>query len=590
MSADTLVYNLSNSIERDDGIFIKKDWLKVIDSKNGNYNDSQSLLETSSISSSQSWLDYRQGYLAIPLVLTATSAGTGNSSTQPLGNIATASQSCAYSFGLKNSYLSLIHSVSLDINGINIIQQSAYSALYNNFQLLTSLSLNDIKTQGASIGLSTPSFLSWNYHSAANASGIGVTNNRVQTQAVVTGGTSYNGYDRGNKGLVERLQYINYDVDSLTGSSNVAYSNLQVSSYSDGLYRNRIYKKVSGSNAAEAAGAQYAQYQVQIMAIIKLRHLHNLFNVMPLCRGLNMKFTLNFNQAVTTITVDSSRNLSHTNNFLSFNGINPLLVTSALTGVAPTTAISAQAAQPNFNAISAVAGTFRLSLYVGNKTLDSTQYAIIGTNTALPNYVSLYVPALSMNPVYERLYLTNPNKEVIYNDVYTFQIQNVTKATAFQSLITSGIKNIKQVLIVPFYDQSVAGGNPIQSPWDDNTIGTSPLTHISQLQIQISGQNIFYNNVLYNFENFLENLYGVNAVNGGLTDGVNSGLLSQLDFDVGTANYYVADTSRGLPIEKDIAHSIIVSGTNTSEFTMQYYVFVTYENKFTINTSTGLIV
>ena len=91
-------------------------------------------------------MDYREAYLSIPLLLTL-----GNSANNNTTGLADAVDSAKF-MGLKNSYTSLIHSMSVDLNGTNIIQSTPFSELYNAFKLMTSLSWNDVITQGATIG------------------------------------------------------------------------------------------------------------------------------------------------------------------------------------------------------------------------------------------------------------------------------------------------------------------------------------------------------------------------------------------------------------------------------------------------------
>ena len=75
MSADKLVFDLSQELEGSPQIFIKKDWLSILDNMNQNYNANQSIIDTSQLSNSNKYINYREGYLAMPLLLTLTGAG-----------------------------------------------------------------------------------------------------------------------------------------------------------------------------------------------------------------------------------------------------------------------------------------------------------------------------------------------------------------------------------------------------------------------------------------------------------------------------------------------------------------------------------
>ena len=114
MSADTLVYDMSSQAEGTPEIFVKKDWLSILDNQNQSYNGNQSVLDSSALANSSKMMNYREAYLMLPLLITATSGQ--NSQFLP----ATAGTSADFSFGLKNWYGSIIHSFTLDYNGTTI--------------------------------------------------------------------------------------------------------------------------------------------------------------------------------------------------------------------------------------------------------------------------------------------------------------------------------------------------------------------------------------------------------------------------------------------------------------------------------------
>ena len=109
MSADTLVYDMANSSEGNASIFVKKDWLNILDNQNGNYRGNQSVIDTSQLANSNKYMNYREGYLAVPLTLCASQTAV----TAP----ATAATSQDYTYGLKNWFGSIVHSFSVDLGG-----------------------------------------------------------------------------------------------------------------------------------------------------------------------------------------------------------------------------------------------------------------------------------------------------------------------------------------------------------------------------------------------------------------------------------------------------------------------------------------
>jgi hypothetical protein len=77
MSCDKLVYDLSSETEGSPNVFVRKDWLNIMDNQSQNYSSNQSIIDTSQLSNSNKWMSYREAYLQIPLLLTFTGSGVG---------------------------------------------------------------------------------------------------------------------------------------------------------------------------------------------------------------------------------------------------------------------------------------------------------------------------------------------------------------------------------------------------------------------------------------------------------------------------------------------------------------------------------
>jgi hypothetical protein len=210
--------------------------------------------------------------------------------------------------------------------------------------------------------------------------------------------------------------------------------------------------------------------------------------------------------------------------------------------------------------------------------------------------VQLYVPAYTFNPSFESAYLSSPVKTIKYTDVYQYQVVSVVAGAQFNNLLTNGIAGIKSVLILPFFiaGAGAAGGSdlpsgvqPWQSPFDPAGCGpTSPLCHITNFNVVVSGQNMLYNTQRYTYEQFNNQLLGVNAVNGGLTDGLTSALIDSLGFEMEYCYYYV-DCSRMLPVEETVPKSVQIIGQNTTQRNLQFLCFIEYGCSVSIDVLTG---
>ena len=554
MSSDTLVFDMASASEGSASIFVKKDWLNILDNQNGNYRGNQSVIDTSQLANSNKYMNYREAYLAVPMVMTLTGAAVQDQTV--------AANSLDYCAGLKNWFGSIIHSFTLDLGGTTIIQQTPYSGLWNTFKLISSLSWGDVQTMGSSIGFYPDNALSVAFTAAAAADGIGTENNQnALAFPVVTGAN--NSYDVANAGFLKRQQYINYDPAGLTATGSAAFSTLLTAAACTNLYKSYISTKTATT------------LQISIMAIIQLKHVHSFFQNVPLLKGVFMKATLNLNQPQVTVTVAAGLTLSQ-----DAAGTN-----SPLGGVVPIMIASARA---NNGSAALAAGALRVSLAVGNSVLWQQQITDgAPANTNFTNSINLYVPAYTFNPVYEQAYLSNPVKRIVYTDIYQYLVSNVAAGGQFNNLITNGIAGIKSVLVLPFFTAAANGGvAPIQSVFDPAGSGpSSPLCLLNNFNVVVSGQNMIYNTERYSYEQFMNQLMGCCAVNAGLTDGLTSGFVDQLSFDTEYCYHWV-NCSRMLPVEEPVPKSVSIIGTNQSAKAVDLYVFIEYGVEISCNVLT----
>lgn len=556
MSGDSLVYDMASASEGSASIFVKKDWLNILDNQNGNYRGNQSVIDTSQLANSNKYMNYREAYLAVPMVLTL----TGDALPAP----ATPATSMDYAVGLKNWFGSIVHSFTLDVGGTTIIQQTPYSGLWNTFKLMTSLSWNDVATSGASLGFFPDNALSVSFSAAATTEGIGTANNQNALAFPVVTGT-LNSFDVANEGLLRRQQYINYDPAGLSCPGGAAFSTFLSAAACSSLYKSHVFTK---TNAATGV------YQVAIMAIIELKHLHSFFQNVPLLKGVFMRATLNLNQPEVVGASGAGSILSITSTNSPLGGVVPIMIASTRAS--------------NGSASMVAATSFIVSLAVGNTCLSSAQVAAGAAVSPFTSSINLYVPAYTFNPVYEQAYLSSPVKRIVYTDIYQYVVNGVAAGATFNNLITNGIAGIKSVLVLPYYTAAANGGTaPIQSIFDPAGAGpTSPLVLLNNFNVVVSGQNMIYNTQRYSYEEWMNQLSGCCAVNAGLTDGLTSGLISQLGFEMEYCYHWV-NCSRMLPVEEPVPKSVSIIGQNQAARAIDLYVFVEYGVEVAIDVLTG---
>ena len=570
--SDKLVFDLSQEVDGSPNVFVKKDWLNILDNMNGNYNGNQSVIDTSQLTNSNKWLSYREGYLYVPMLLSLQApAGVNGQS------FAVAGTSADYAVGLKNWFGQIIHSFTLDYNGTTIIQQTPFCNIWNSFKLLTSLSQSDLDTLGPTIGFYPDNPLTWTYSAAASPSGYGAANNTNLLVASPVVADAFNNYKSagGNNGFLARQQFINFTDDATYGTALV--STIFTEAAASNLWKSHISQKT-------ATNLQYS-----ISAVIHLKHLHSFFQFTPLLKGVYMKMTLNLNNSNSAITITGTAAtpsiptaMALTASSVPSGGVQPAMIASVL----------ANNGASNLNATAATGAgvVYLVNLSVGSTCLNS---AITSAGGQVGKNIYLYIPAYTFNPIFESSYLSSPIKTIKYTDIYQYQVSNIgANNGSFNQLITNGIANIKSVLVIPFY---AASSNPVglagipvyQSPFDTAGTGTtSPLCHFTNFNVVISGQNAIYNTQRYAFEEWNNQLYGANAVNGGQMDGLSSGLINQLGWEMNYCYYYV-NVSRMLPVEESVPKSIQIIGTNTSVQPLDLMVFVEYGCEISIDALSG---
>lgn len=630
MSGDKLAFDLANEIEDVPNVFVKKDWINILDNQNSNYNSNQSVIDTSQISNSNKYASYREGYLTVPLLITLTSAAADGAL------INSATNSADFLLGLKNWFGSVIHSLTLDYNGTTVIQQTPFANMHNSFKLMTSLSWQDVYDNGATMGFYPDDPLAWSFSTEATPlSGKGVSNNtnmrppfnglgprvgrQISTSTTTSGAGTAQGAQiandnqylsgLGNEGFIRRQLYVNYDGEASSGNGTYAGNNLS-NNGANQLWKSRIFTKQSS-----ATGGNAGVFQIAIVAFIQLRHIHSFFNQIPLIKGAFMKLTLNLNNCSTNFSVmnnaggngyrvDSVQN--------AVGGVNPLMLASrtrfdiaSTTSTALLTAVTAVTTYCNGGAVlntTAASGavidttvSYIASLSVGSRCLNSSQSSVTGVAASqLANSIQLYVPLYSFNAVFESAYISSPIKKVIYEDIYQYQILNVGPSNGqINSLVTNGIANLRSVLIVPFYSASVdanlcAAGVPVyQSPFDPAGCGaTSPLCMLTNFNVVVSGQNAIYNTIRYGFETYINQLSGCNSVNANMTDGLSSSLIDQQGWEMEYCYHYV-DVSRMLPVEQQVPKSVQIVGTNTSARALDLFCFLAYGCELSFDVISG---
>ena len=601
---DSIVFEESVNTEVSSSEFVDKQWLYVNDNNNGSYS-SQVVLDTTPLANSGSYINWSEAFILMPLVLQFESASVLMTATTPID----------YLGALKSGYWNMLHSLTCEFNNGNIIQQVPFLNVFCSFKNITSWSKDDLTDWGAVCGFAPDTAKSWAYlstapanNSALSGSGSGLTNNRDSPYVTIfipVAGTTpaYNVSTRStqfstdirqswNEGLFIRQSAINYNpIVQVAGLGNFSTNQGALCSAAN-------CSQVFRTFVASAANLRW----FAIDAVIRLKDVADFFQKVPMLKGSTMRLYLNTNQTYFQVTqtaptyaaltgvVNATAVMSLTASpvILGGGGTCPVLYSSNALGQGASILTPLQS-----DAAAAATAVVNVSI-----SIVRTQFQQMPTqNLSCPiSSVRLYAPAYTMSPIAEQRYLSlTPTKRIVYNDIFQFSFPSQSVNSPFNILVTNGIPNIRSVLVLPLLPSAsngtaAAGGvrtASILSPFASTPASPDPLV-IQNFQVQISGKNLFINQLQYDYEDFYEQLVSANQLNGSLTTSLASGLVSKADFQ-NLYRYYYGNCARSLPSEEGVAKAIQIQGTIVSPLAtaVDLMVFVEFEREITIDVRTG---
>lgn len=541
-----VISSLAN--QENDFTFKRKYNMRIPDTNSGSYPSSQINFNLSSLTTNNAFLSCKQSSLEIPYVVRVTS-------TVALG---TAAQN-TYMVALKKSVADLVNGISVQLNENSIINFADLSNLATQFKILSTWSEADVLVKGDIINWAKNNASAYGYNDGAGSiEGVGEYNNTLLTPAVEF--TPASGLELGlgsvpNVGMRKRAQKTSYNAvqTELAKFSNTTHAQNAHKAYYDQVSTTSIF--------------------YYMMVTVPLTCLHDLFEKLPLIRNPYFKMTIQVHTATAVIPYTHAGTLMGLTSVSSSFNYNPIMVSKATNGFTGTA-----------DAV--------ITIKSGIASVDSSS-AIYGGHTCYFN-ACLY----EFNPDAEAKYIDAVgNKLVRYQDVYSNRLVNSTGAINWQ--IHTGIAKIRGLLIVTNLGSGVnclatpatavgAGTSVLLSPFTsgENMLGCS----FTNMNIKIGGVPHYQENINYSYDIFKNEVMSYNSVNGGLSNGVCSGLISQNDFESGVFAYTFVDLSRKPRSEDDLPKTIHFCATNNSlASALDLTAFVFYENNLSINVDTSQI-
>lgn len=521
-----------------EAIATKRIITQVTDNNQGSYNG---WIRFNSNSFSGLMTSFQEGIVSTPIKIVAT-AGAGNTVSQ-------------WTLGLKNGNVNLYDQVEFKLNGVSIITPQVFNNIPAVFIMLASWSQETLRKLGPSLGFWPDSTASFVWQSAASVNGIGFCNN-IDYPPAAAALISTTAPELYNEGFYLRQRFIN-------SYSSAGYSNMTGSS-APGIATTALVQVQKSYVVVTASTGNTATYNLMINT--RLPDLGDVFDKIPLCEVGTIELNLGYNQFNPTVTGAVTPSITQTSSGLQFGNTCPFMVASAFTNNGG--ALLTQAA---------VANTFVMT---------------VGSN-ALTTGCTLTIPQYELTPEYRaQLLSTRPVQTVRYERIY-YQVQsNIAPNGTINTQVVPSITNPKWLLSVPAAtvgatNAAITVSEP-QSCFDSFPGTTMPLASISQYQVNLGTRPVFSSPVTYEYDHFLNNVSRIQALNGSVTDRLNSGLISEFMW-TNAMRYYVADLSRRSVENISVPTSVNVLGINNSATAMDLHSFLMYGDEFKIHTATGVI-
>ena len=311
--SDSLIYDMSLGSEETEVPFLSKQLIYINDNNaSKQYSTHEIIWDSLSIGSNGKYNSLRQGYLAIPLVISVTCAVTASGNNTDLSAI----NGTDFLVCLKNSNLNLISSLMVEYNNTPLVTTQQNLNAYLIFKQHVSMTKEDVNNELIGYNIDEPT--SWQYNNTTSPAGVGICNN-VCGESYQPAAASHNG-KLFNEGMMKRSQ---------------VFVNPRSAFGRDAIYTKDVLLEKNQNVIFDTTTEKTYHYT----AILRLRDIHSLFDNMPLVRGANLKITLRINQGYFEVTRGVAGQLDHdpTKSILP-NGTCPIMVSANSVSIKSSTA------------------------------------------------------------------------------------------------------------------------------------------------------------------------------------------------------------------------------------------------------------
>lgn len=572
MSAtDSLIMSNSLQTPNIDLPFVSKRIVSIADLNSGNYSSGEIKFETTGLASVNSYSDYDNGVIAIPLVMGCFTTGV-NFETQRSDLLV----------ALKSGNVNLIDRLTIVSDGTTLINQTANINQLLSYELNTKMSDLDTKIWGETINYNADTPNSWKFNDVASPSGLGLCNNvNLGVESDSSCRTSASGDGVFNKGMYAR-------------SSRFAKN-----SASRGFLTDRSYQDLA-QDWIDNSALGYKVYYVT--AFIRLKDLL-FFNNLPLTKSMLLSITINLNAPCSfTIAKDANGVYSAPTSTSYTGATNPIQFASSWilqpkqfsvavgeTAVFQDSTVESTASAANSphiylspgSASVPVSSALAFSLGVVSTTLNSQRFTHKLTSCAL------LVPTYILDAQVERSYLSLGKKKHIFWDVAS-SVFTVPANSSFSQYLGSKPRLQKIIIVPQLTADANKGVDPMRSPYYSAPSTPSPMlaSLIGNFNVEVGGVFAYPSAVKYSYEHFINEL-GYDSLNGNTTHGLATGVLSKQAFENEYGYLVVKVRKDAVNANSDLA--VRIQGDSYCKLGMNLYCYLVYEKSCDVNLVTGVI-
>jgi hypothetical protein len=330
------------------------------------------------------------------------------------------------------------------------------------------------------------------------------------------------------------------------------------------------YQDLSHLHASNRCRREYTAKSItyKIIAILPLALLHDFFHKLPLIRNGLFSFVLHMHTCTSVIPYKHAGNTMDLTSVNSQNGYNPIMVGKASEGITGT-------GDCNFTVVSKIG-------------FDNQKVCYF--NACLYEFTDEF----------ETKYLNNMGNStlVTYNNVFQNSIL-LKNASQISWIIHTGMSKCRRLLII--VKNGVNGtADPAVSGNELVSINDSPFTSgdcmygssFTNVNVMRGLTPLYPDSIDYSYDLYQREIKSSqSALNGGLVDGLSSGLISQNDYESGKFGYLYFDLSRGEASVDDMVKGITFKAKNNTKVKdLQLYAYLEFENQLMVNVDTGMIV